>query len=233
MPSLRCCNCAVALVLIFVLVPAAFVRAAGADAQTRSSARSATLIGRAVLPAETFAEGPPSGSRLGDQPRNGVAVPFPAQPLQGLSGVVDNRDGTFWALVDNGYGGIVDSADFHLRLYRLRPDFQMAGDGTGSITVVEHVELRDPHRRVAFPIRNHFSDERVLTGADFDPESLQRAPDGTLWIGDEFGPFLLHVDDDGILLEPPIPLPDLDNPAVNCALHRIPTKRSASPRCAS
>jgi hypothetical protein len=41
----------------------------------------------------------------------------------------------------------------------------------------------------------------VLTGADFDVESIVRAADGTYWIGDEFGPFLLHFSATGTLLE--------------------------------
>ncbi|HEV2928189.1 MAG TPA: esterase-like activity of phytase family protein, partial [Propionibacteriaceae bacterium] len=48
---------------------------------------------------------------------------------------------------------------------------------------------------------------RLLTGADFDPESIRRAPDGTYWVGDEFGPFLLHFSAGGVLLEAPVPFP--------------------------
>src|SRR5439155_24986175 len=57
-----------------------------------------------------------------------------------------------------------------------------------------------------------FTRRRVLTGADFDIESFQKAQDGTLWFGDEFGPFLLHTDANGKVLEAPIALPDFDNP---------------------
>ena len=47
---------------------------------------SDTLIGRAVLPAATFAEGPTSGQQLGANPINGQPVPFVnKQPVQGFS----------------------------------------------------------------------------------------------------------------------------------------------------
>jgi hypothetical protein len=49
---------------------------------------------------------------------------------------------------------------------------------------------------------------RLLTGWDFDIESIRRAADGTLWFGDEFGPYLVHTDSRGRVLEAPIPLPN-------------------------
>ena len=36
---------------------------------------------------------------------------------------------------------------------------------------------------------------------------MQREVDGSFWIGDEFGPYLLHFSKDGVLLDAPIPLP--------------------------
>ena len=92
-----------------------------------------------------------------------------------------------------------------------RSHFKTARGGSGTIDVQSHIELHDPDRKIPFAITNHFSTTRVLTGADFDIESLQRAPDGTLWFGDEFGPFLLHTDANGKVLEAPIPLPDFKN----------------------
>ena len=44
---------------------------------------------------------------------------------------------------------------------------------------------------------------RILTGFDFDPESLEVGSDGSFWLGDEFGPFLLNFDRTGKLLAPP------------------------------
>jgi hypothetical protein len=53
---------------------------------------------------------------------------------------------------------------------------------------------------------------RILTGFDLDPESLVRAPDGSFWVGEEFGPFLVHVAADGRVLEPPVGVPGVRSP---------------------
>lgn len=63
--------------------------------------------------------------------------------------------------------------------------------------------MHDPNKKIPFSITNHFSDARILTGADFDIESMQHAQDGTLWFGDESGPFLIHTDAGGKVLEAP------------------------------
>ena len=166
------------------------------------------LVSRAVLRADTFAEGPTTGQYLGRGPINGKAVPITdRQPVQGFSSIHDIGDGSYLVLSDNGFGAIENSADYLLRIYRIRPDF----DG-GGIFVLGYTQLRDPEGRCRFAIVHEFTEERFLTGADFDPESLQVAPDGTLWIGDEFGPFLLHFDPEGRLLDEPFRLPDLDHP---------------------
>ncbi|WP_410209323.1 esterase-like activity of phytase family protein [Aquirhabdus sp.] len=167
-----------------------------------------TLTGFASLGAATFAEGPISGQFLGGTSFNGEKAPFAKQPVQGFSGALKNKDGTYTVLSDNGYGSLQNSADFLLRLYTIQPNLRTATGGLGSVNVLSHISLRDPNKLVQFAIVNHFTTDRLLTGADFDPESIQRAPDGTLWIGDEFGPFLLHFSADGILLDAPIALPD-------------------------
>lgn len=174
---------------------------------------SATLIGRAVLPVATFAGGPVSGQYVGAGPINGQQVPFRHQPVQGFSALLPVRGapGDYWALVDNGYGSEENSADFQLRIYRIRPDLRGA-HSTGGVRVVSHVDLADPDHRVTWSIVNFFTRSRLLTGADFDPESLQQAPDGSFWIGEEFGPFLLHISKKGRLLEAPIAQPGLRSP---------------------
>lgn len=170
------------------------------------------LIGRAILPADTFSPGPTSGQYIGGG-ANGRVAPFIArQPVQGFSAVLRNRDGSFHVMSDNGFGSLENSADYNLRVYQIAPHFKTARGGSGTIQVLGYFELRDPDAKIPFAITNYFSKERILTGADFDIESMQRSKDGTFWFGDEFGPFLLHTDGTGKVLEAPIPLPDFTNP---------------------
>lgn len=195
---------------------AAIALALGATATHATAEPLAELTARAVLPAATFAPGPTSGQHLGAGPINSQPLPFlDKQPVQGFSAVLRNKDGSFLAMPDNGYGSIENSADFNLRAYKIAPSFKTANAGTsgdGSIAVQGFIQLRDPDHKVPFAIVNEFTRQRVLTGADFDIESMRLAKDGTLWFGEEFGPFLLHFSANGRLLEAPIALPDFENP---------------------
>ncbi|MET8090241.1 esterase-like activity of phytase family protein [Micromonospora sp. NPDC005220] len=176
-----------------------------ASAAERSMWDRAELIKFAALPAVTFVPGSePSGSSLGTAPINGITPPFADQTIQGFSGVLRNTDGTFDVLSDNGFGNKANSADFLLRVQRVAPGF--AG---GAVDVVGGINLTDPDGKVPFALTRA---DRVLTGADFDVESITRTADGTYWIGDEFGPYLLHFDRAGRLMQAPVPLPGVFAP---------------------
>ncbi|MGL5810389.1 MAG: esterase-like activity of phytase family protein [Nocardioides sp.] len=162
-----------------------------------------TLERRATLSADYQADGPPSGAEA--TPANGRTGPFPGQVIPGFSGALDNGDGTFWGLPDNGFGAKDNSTDFLLRIYRVRPRWETARGGPGRIDVLGFVSMRDPDRKIDFPIINDATPERLLTGGDFDVESIVRAKDGTFWVGEEFGPFLLHLDRTGKVLDEPVP----------------------------
>ncbi len=191
-----------------------------AAADTRFEAR---LAGHAILPAATFVAPPadapeyfrmsgrftgagnarnevvgsiPGVSLPGYGPRaTGLAMPFPGQPLQGFSGIKPMGDGSYWVTGDNGFGNRRNSPDALLMIHRVRPNWQ-----SGAVAVERTIFLSDPNRVTRFPIQNEATTTRYLTGADFDVESIQPLPDGTMMIGEEFGPYLLHFDAQGRLL---------------------------------
>ncbi|GIT90915.1 hypothetical protein JANAI62_13690 [Jannaschia pagri] len=167
----------------------------------------ATLAGHAYVPAHTMAAPPadaprdlwvsgkftmPSGRN--DVPGSwrrptGVNLPMVGQPFQGISAYAADRakDGAIYGLIDNGFGSKVNSPDAMLSFVRLAPDFE-----TGVVDVLDRIWLRDPDRVVPFRLSYDDSAARYLTGGDFDLESLQIVGD-TVWIGEEFGPYLLSA----------------------------------------
>lgn len=193
------------------------------SAQEAEQVFPATLAGHAVLPALSLIAppadapqdawisgkftGPARNARpmsvMGDtggshgKRATGLALPFIGQPLQGLSGFAMERaeDGSIYVLTDNGFGSKGNSPDALLFFSRMMPDFE-----TGEIAVPETVFLHDPDHKVPFRIAYEGSEARYLTGADFDPESIQLV-DGNLWIGDEFGPWLIQAATDGRILQ--------------------------------
>jgi hypothetical protein len=200
-------------------------------------AHSAELLDRAVLPSASFSPGPTSGQYASGA--NGVVLPLiDRQPVQGFSAVLRGpAKGTYLVMADNGFGNKANSPDALLRVYAVKPDFEagtvqpanrFTGDAYDSFLPDTFITLRDPGRKIPWPIVADGANypgtptgggapipvdaairaDRLLTGADFDIESFRRAPDGTLWFGDEFGPFLIHTDAHGRVLEAPIPLPN-------------------------
>lgn len=207
-----------------------------------SAAAAQTLVKFASLPADTFAPGPTSGQFI--TPANSRTPPFlNKQPVQGFSSVLRTSNGDFLAMSDNGFGAKPNSPDYVLRMYRIDPDFRTRRGGSGRVKVESFIALRDPDHRIDFPIvadRDFYPgsttirvdaeirERRLLTGGDFDIESVREASDGTLWFGDEFGPFLLHTDARGRVLEAPIPLPGVQspqNPLLGGASPNLPASR--------
>lgn len=132
------------------------------------------------------------GAAYGSHP-TGLSLPFIGQPVQGMSGFAMNRaeDGSIFTLTDNGFGSKLNSPDALLFFHRMKPDFE-----SGRVERLDSVFLRDPDRKVPFRIAYEGTDSRYLTGADFDPESIQYL-DGEIWIGDEFGPYVIRATEDG------------------------------------
>lgn len=185
-----------------------------AGAQEAGKEFPAKLLGQALLPANTLVPAPADapadlkvsgkfvtpGKRVeavgtvmgasGGRP-TGLSTPFAGQPVQGFSGIRSLGNGEFLVLTDNGFGGKANSPDAMLFFHRLKTDF--AG---GKIERLGTTFLHDPDKKVPFRIVHEGTEKRYLTGADFDPESIQPIG-GKYWIGEEFGPYLLRVDADG------------------------------------
>jgi hypothetical protein len=124
---------------------------------------------------------------------------------------------------DNGFGNKANSRSFILRLYKVKPRWDRQ-----TVTVREAITLSDPDGKVPFPIVNENTEERILTGGDFDVESVRRAPDGTFWFGEEFGPFIVHTDARGRVLDAPVPLPRVFSPDNPFLLGRTPNLGGSS-----
>lgn len=205
---------------------------------TTGGVQAAELLGRSVLPAETFATGPTSGQFTNGG--NGLATPFAnKQPVQGFSAILPGpKKGTYFVMMDNGFGNKPSSPDLLLRVFAVKPDFKTGtvlpvdrhtGKVLESFTEQSFFTLNDPKKRLPFGIvadgENYpgtavsvpgpiavdpaISSKRLLTGWDFDIESVRRTADGSFWFGDEFGPFLIHTDKDGRVLEAPVALPNV------------------------
>ncbi|MBA3861149.1 MAG: esterase-like activity of phytase family protein, partial [Solirubrobacterales bacterium] len=176
---------------------------------TAAPVKEPTLEGRALLAPDASAPAPFAGEPNTEPD----AQPGARQPVGGFSALIDARGkDTFWAMPDNGFGSKANSQSFLLRVYRVRADFETARGGSGEVEILDWITLRDPDGRVPFPIVTEGTDERLLTGGDLDLESMRVARDGTLWFGEEFGPFLVHTDATGRVLEAPIPLPGVQSP---------------------
>jgi len=177
------------------ILPAMTIIPAPADAppELQISGRYAGPPGQRVDTPESV----PGISALSDKaaPRpTGISLPFKGQPVQGLSGIKDLKDGTFLTLTDNGFGSKANSPDAMLMFHVVKPNWK-----SGSVERVSSTFLHDPDRKVPFRIVNENTPKRYLTGADFDIEGIQPIGDA-LWFGDEFGPFLIKTDRAGKVL---------------------------------
>lgn len=183
----------------------------------------ATLAGHAYLPALSLVEPPADAPRdawisgkftqgaRNEQPMSvmgntggnygahdtGIALPFIGQPVQGMSGFAMNRaeDGAYYVLTDNGFGSKRNSPDAMLFFHKMMPDFE-----TGTVARRDTIFLSDPDRKVPFRIAYEGTESRYLTGADFDTESIQ-VIDEEVFIGDEFGPYIIRASLDGVVRE--------------------------------
>ena len=162
---------------------------------------------RRRAPSSPPATAPPPRATASSCPRPGRPSPSSRSRASAASCPPTWRD-EWWALSDNGYGARANSADYELAVYRVRPSFGTSPT-TGGVEVVGGFTLSDPDDHVGWqtvcdptgtplpPLAGNAlpavapavcaGGDRVLTGFDFDPESVQVAADGTFWFGEELG----------------------------------------------
>jgi hypothetical protein len=164
----------------------------------------------------------------------------PVQGFSGV--LAGGRKNVFQFLVDNGFGAQSNSADSLLRAYAMEVKWRSAEGGAGTIVPADwqsgreratfdastRLQLNDAQRKLTMPIQadyTHYYNNpanpqvdptiragRLLTGADFDVESIRRDHNGNYWFGDEFGPYLVKTDAHGTVLRSEISLPGVYAP---------------------
>ena len=209
-----------------------------AASTTAAAPLEVTLSGWAEI-SSTFRQPGPTSGQFTSGPVNGVTPPYAGQPIPGFSGVIRGTSaGSLSGLPDNGFGAQGNSADFVLGFYDITPTFKTTGNGTtdrGGVAVNTFTPFSDPNGILTAPGANFIANGpvytrstyyasspiavdasitsgKLLTGADFDVESFTRLADGSIWVGEEFGPYLLHFDAQGRLLDAPVRHPVLRAP---------------------
>src|SRR5262245_30361952 len=218
---------------------------------TCAAANSTELTAFALMPANTFAQGPTSGQFAGTGAGGNTLPLIDKQPVQGVSAVLQGpTPQSFYVMPDNGFGAKGNSADALLRIYAVRPDFRTWNGrrvvGPGTVSPVDFhsgqplpefnrhsfISLRDPRHQldfrivansgnypndlnVAIAVDPDITDRQLLTGGDFDIESVRLDHFGHLWFGEEFGPFLVNTNFRGRVLRPEIHTPNIVPPGSN------------------
>jgi hypothetical protein len=137
-----------------------------------NGAAQSTLSGWAVLPANTFADGPTSGQFAGAGAGGNPLPLLNKQPVQGFSAVLSGPTaGSFLVMTDNGFGAKTNSADTLLRMYAVAPDWKTGSGGSGNVNPVgftsgsaqtafnatSRITLSDPNRLLGYAIQADYT----------------------------------------------------------------------------
>jgi len=130
------------------------------------------LVAFALMPANTFSEGPTSGQFAGAGNGENALPLVGKQPVQGVSAVLEGpSSSTFYVMSDNGFGAQTNSADTLLRVYAVRPNFVTwhhkkgvrgagtvspahfkSGNSLPSFSSESFITLSDPRGKLGFEI---------------------------------------------------------------------------------
>lgn len=128
-----------------------------------------TLIGYAVLPADSFVAGPTSGQFIsgGDYTNAtanyGYSLPMVnKQPMQGFSALANGPlAGCYYVMQDNGFGSKAASPDALLHVYAMKPDWANGKiipanfstcDSLAGFDASSFIRLRDPDRKLGYSL---------------------------------------------------------------------------------
>jgi len=183
-------------------------------------AMSATLIGWADMPKNTLTAGPYHQH----QPKT-KWVPPGAQTIGGFSAGLKGNNGQYIFLSDSGYGKRTESFSSLLGLYELKLGLD---EGYKKASVSKLLYFNDVDHKLSFskqadyehygnnpnnkPVDTIIKDGQLLTGGDLSPESVSVDYKGNIWVGEEFGPFLIKLDQTGKVLRSEITIPNVISP---------------------
>jgi hypothetical protein len=181
---------------LFVLLSACLTALLSVSAVRTAAAQNSgsVLVGRALLPADTQADGPGAGSALANQGEiNGIRVPFDFQPVGTITGIAPSDSQNVWyALTRSQFETSEQSTDFLVRIYAVDVDF-----ASGQATPLDWWTLSDPNSAFETTLRNSTAtaEQRYLVGADLTVTGLQ-------WLGNRNGYLITNDEGDSLLFDP-------------------------------
>ncbi|MES2500764.1 MAG: esterase-like activity of phytase family protein [Pseudomonadota bacterium] len=159
---------------------------------------------------------------------SGSWAPPSSQIVGGFSAAEKAADGSFIFLIDTGFGPKSSSLSSLLGLYELKIDFNDFQGNYKNTEVSKLIRFNDIDNKLSFakqadfefygndqknnPVDALIKKAKLLTGGDIDPESFRVDYKGNLWVGDEFGPFLIKLDKTGKVLRQEISIPNITSP---------------------
>lgn len=186
-------------------------------------AHSATLVGWSSMGLNTYTAGP-----FSQHLASGTWAPPSSQIIGGFSAAEKAADGSYIYLIDTGFGPKSASYSSLLGLYSLKIDFNDLQGNDKNTNVSKLIRFNDIDNKLNFPKQADFEfygnnpknnpvdsiikKGKLLTGGDIDPESFRVDYKGNIWVGEEFGPFLIKFDQTGKVLRQQISIPNITSP---------------------
>lgn len=184
---------------------------------------AATLVGWSVLGQHNYTAGPFSQH----QPELGWAPPS-SQIVGGFSAGAKAANGNDIFLTDTGFGPKSSSMSSLLGLYEVKVEYNDSSGQNKNVEVLRLIRFYDTDNKLSFskqadfefygnnsknnPVDSIIKNGKLLTGGDIDPESFRVDYKGHVWVGEEFGPFLIKLDKTGKVLRQEISIPGISSP---------------------